>query len=149
MQALELPEQHDTLHGVKAPVETIRVFGHDRQAELIALSYQLGRMHHALLLEGPLGIGKASFAFQLAQHLVAVLADAAAELDGNGAQQAHAVDGIFVETKIAVVEAATVVLRRCRALAESDAQSQIGKFTHLLRQGTRCGVVGRYLYQLF
>lgn len=71
MQALELPEQHDTLHGVKAPVETIRVFGHDRQAELIALSYQLGRMHHALLLEGPLGIGKASFAFQLAQHLVA------------------------------------------------------------------------------
>jgi DNA polymerase III subunit delta' len=69
--ALELPEQHDTLHGVKAPVECAQLFGHDRQAALIAQSYRLGRLHHALLLEGLPGIGKASFAFQLAQHLIA------------------------------------------------------------------------------
>jgi DNA polymerase III subunit delta' len=69
--ALDLPEQHDTLHGVKAPVETTMLFGHERQAALIAQSYRLGRLHHALLLEGPPGIGKASFAFQLAQHLIA------------------------------------------------------------------------------
>jgi DNA polymerase III subunit delta' len=71
VQALDPPEQHDTLHGVRAPVETAVLRGHDRQAELIAQAYRLGRMHHALLLEGPPGIGKASFAFQLAQHLIA------------------------------------------------------------------------------
>jgi DNA polymerase III subunit delta' len=71
VQALDLPEQHDTLHGIKAPVETAELFGHDRQSQLIAQSYHLGRMHHAFLLEGPHGIGKASFAFHLAQHLIA------------------------------------------------------------------------------
>jgi DNA polymerase III subunit delta' len=71
VQALDLPELHDTLHGVKAPVETAVLHGHDRQAELIAQAYRHGRMHHALLLEGSPGIGKASFAFQLAQHLIA------------------------------------------------------------------------------
>jgi DNA polymerase III subunit delta' len=71
MQALDLPEQHDTLHGVKTPVETENLYGHDRQKELISRGYRLGRMHHALLLEGPPGIGKASFAFQVAQHLIA------------------------------------------------------------------------------
>ncbi len=71
MQALDLPEQHDTLHGIKAPVEAAAIYGHERQAGLISRAYQQGRMHHALLLEGPAGIGKASFAFQLAQHLIA------------------------------------------------------------------------------
>jgi DNA polymerase III subunit delta' len=71
VQALEPPEQHDTLHGVKAPVETANLFGHERQAAHIALAYRQGRLHHALLFEGMAGIGKASFAFQLAQHLVA------------------------------------------------------------------------------
>ena len=71
MQALDLPEQHDTLHGVTAPVETDVIFGHETQEAHIALAYSQGRLHHALLLEGPQGIGKASFAFQLAQHLMA------------------------------------------------------------------------------
>jgi DNA polymerase III subunit delta' len=71
VQALDLPEQHDTLHGVNAPVETARLFGHETQAAHIAQAYGQGRLHHALLQEGPAGIGKASFAFQLAQHLIA------------------------------------------------------------------------------
>jgi DNA polymerase III subunit delta' len=71
VQALDVPEEHDTLHGVTAPVETAHLYGHDRQAKLIAQAYRLGRMHHALLLGGPPGIGKASFALQLAQHLIA------------------------------------------------------------------------------
>jgi DNA polymerase III subunit delta' len=71
MQALDLPEQHDTLHGVNAPVVTAILYGHDKQKELISQAYRQGRMHHALLLEGPPGVGKASFGFQLAQHLIA------------------------------------------------------------------------------
>ena len=71
MQALDLPEQHDTLHGVKAPVETVALCGHGIQTARIAQAYRQGRLHHALLLEGPQGVGKASFAFQLAQHLIA------------------------------------------------------------------------------
>ena len=29
VQALDLPEQHDTLHGIKAPVECAALFGHE------------------------------------------------------------------------------------------------------------------------
>ena len=71
MPALDLPEQHDTLHGINAPVETAQLFGHATQAAHIAQAYGQGRLHHALLLEGHAGIGKASLAFQLAQHLIA------------------------------------------------------------------------------
>lgn len=71
MPALDLPEQHDTLHGIKAPVECGRLSGHETQAAHVAQAYRKGRLHHALLLEGPQGVGKASFAFQLAQHLIA------------------------------------------------------------------------------
>ena len=68
--AEDAPEQHDTLHGVPAPVYAAALFGHDRQAAFLANAYQSGRLHHALLFEGPAGIGKASLAFQLAQHLI-------------------------------------------------------------------------------
>ena len=71
MAEFEGAEQHDTLPGVRAPVSTSSVFGHEKRAALLASSYQTGRLHHALMFEGPVGIGKASLAFLLAQHLIA------------------------------------------------------------------------------
>jgi DNA polymerase III subunit delta' len=70
MSALEPPEQHDTLPGIAAPVLARRIFGHDEQLSFLAQSYQSGRLHHALLFEGPVGVGKATAAFLLAQHLI-------------------------------------------------------------------------------
>jgi DNA polymerase-3 subunit delta' len=51
-----------------------RIFGHDAAAEALLAAAATGRMHHAWLLVGPQGIGKASFAFAAARRL---LADAA------------------------------------------------------------------------
>jgi DNA polymerase III subunit delta' len=70
MFALEPPEQHDTLPGIPAPVLTRQLFGQDKQLSFLAQSHKSGRLHHALLFEGPSGVGKATAAFQLAQHLL-------------------------------------------------------------------------------
>jgi DNA polymerase-3 subunit delta' len=51
-----------------------RIYGHDAAADALIAAAAAGRMHHAWLLVGPQGIGKASFAFAVARRL---LADAA------------------------------------------------------------------------
>jgi DNA polymerase III subunit delta' len=71
MSAPEPPEQHDTLPGIPAPVLTRQLFGQDDPLSFLAKSHKSGRLHHALLFEGPSGVGKATAAFHLAQHLLA------------------------------------------------------------------------------
>jgi len=59
-----------------------RIFGHDAATEALLAAAATGRMHHAWLLVGPQGIGKASFAFAAARRL---LADAAGpEIEAPG-----------------------------------------------------------------
>lgn len=48
-----------------------RLIGQDGQAEAILSAARSGRMHHAWLLTGPEGVGKASFALQVAKRLLA------------------------------------------------------------------------------
>ncbi|TGQ56108.1 DNA polymerase III subunit delta' [Mesorhizobium sp. M1C.F.Ca.ET.193.01.1.1] len=64
------PEQHDTLDGVPEPSETPRLIGHAQAAGMLAAAYRSGKLPHALILAGPLGIGKATLAFHLAYHLL-------------------------------------------------------------------------------
>lgn len=64
------PEQYDSIPGVPEPRENPLLFGHREAADLLASAYRGGRLHHALLLSGPHGIGKATFAFHLAHHLL-------------------------------------------------------------------------------
>jgi DNA polymerase-3 subunit delta' len=64
------PEQHDTLDGVPEPSETPRLVGHAQVAAMLAAAYRTGKLPHALILAGPLGIGKATLAFHLAHHLL-------------------------------------------------------------------------------
>jgi DNA polymerase-3 subunit delta' len=64
------PEQYDSIPGVPEPSENPRLVGHLEEAGLLAGAYRTGRLHHAILLAGPLGIGKATLAFRLAHHLL-------------------------------------------------------------------------------
>lgn len=65
------PEQFDTIPGIPEPAENPFLAGHDEAAAQVARAYRAGKLHHALLVSGPSGIGKATFAFHIAQHLVA------------------------------------------------------------------------------
>lgn len=67
---LNPPQAYDSIDGVPAPSANDFLTGHDENAEFLVQTYQSGRMHHALLLEGEQGIGKASFAFHLAGHIL-------------------------------------------------------------------------------
>lgn len=64
------PEQHDTLDGVPEPSENPNLVGHGNVASMIADAYRAGKLPHALLVSGPLGVGKATLAFHLAYHLL-------------------------------------------------------------------------------
>ena len=64
------PEQHDTLDGVPEPSETPRLVGHAQAADMLVGAYRAGKFPHALILSGPPGIGKATFAFHLTHHLL-------------------------------------------------------------------------------
>jgi DNA polymerase-3 subunit delta' len=64
------PEQFDSLADAPEPSENPHLFGHAEAVDLIASAYRSGKLHHALLLTGPKGIGKATFAFHLAHHLL-------------------------------------------------------------------------------
>jgi len=64
------PERHDTLEGIPDPAETTVLFGHTAAAAAVAEAYRSRRLHHALLLSGPQGIGKATLAFHIARYLL-------------------------------------------------------------------------------
>jgi DNA polymerase III subunit delta' len=59
------------LDGAIAPQENTRLFGHSGAQAFLAESYASGKGHHALLLEGPEGVGKATLAFRFANHILA------------------------------------------------------------------------------
>ncbi len=63
------PERHDTLENVPEPSEHPHLFGHGEAANKLAAAYRAGRLHHAIVIAGPAGIGKATLAFRLAYHL--------------------------------------------------------------------------------
>ncbi len=58
------------LDGAIAPMENTRLFGHEEAEAFLAQSYRSGKGHHAILIEGPEGIGKATLAFRFANHVM-------------------------------------------------------------------------------
>lgn len=64
------PEQHDTLDGVPEPAENPALVGHAAAADMLVSAYKAGKLPHAIILSGPQGIGKATFAFHLAHYLL-------------------------------------------------------------------------------
>ncbi|MGO4621306.1 DNA polymerase III subunit delta' [Ensifer sp. 2YAB10] len=65
-----MSERAGVLDGAIAPAENNRLFGHEQAEAFLAQSYRSGKGHHAILIEGPEGIGKATLAFRLAHHIL-------------------------------------------------------------------------------
>jgi DNA polymerase-3 subunit delta' len=66
----ELPEA-DRLEGFPHPRETATLYGHEAAEAALAQAFAGERLHHAWLLAGRQGIGKATLAYRLARHLLA------------------------------------------------------------------------------
>lgn len=76
------PVEADCIEGAPHPREALHLYGHeDAEAEALA-AFAGGRMHHAWLLTGPRGIGKATLAWRMARFLIS-----------GAAEQEH--DGLF------------------------------------------------------
>lgn len=58
------------LDGAVHPAEQTKLFGHAAAEDFLARSYRSGKGHHAILIEGPEGIGKATLAFRFANHVL-------------------------------------------------------------------------------
>jgi DNA polymerase III subunit delta' len=65
-----LPEP-DRLEGAPHPRETGTLFGHADQETAFLQAFTSGRLHHAWMLTGPKGVGKATLAWRLARFLLA------------------------------------------------------------------------------
>jgi DNA polymerase-3 subunit delta' len=59
------------LDGARHPAETLALYGHDAALGFLGRAYKSGKSHHAILIEGPEGIGKATLAFRFANHVLA------------------------------------------------------------------------------
>ena len=80
--AMDFPSP-DLIEGIPLPRENNQLFGH-RAAEATLLdAYQQGRMHHAWLVCGEEGIGKATLAFRMARFILAN-PDPASVIDAAG-----------------------------------------------------------------
>lgn len=58
------------LDGAVAPAANTHLVGHEAALDFLARSYRTGKSHHAVLIEGPEGIGKATLAFRFANYVL-------------------------------------------------------------------------------
>ncbi len=65
-------DEPDRLEGFSAPREVDRLFGHEAALNEFADALRSGRLHHAWLLVGPEGVGKATLAYHLAREVLAL-----------------------------------------------------------------------------
>jgi DNA polymerase III subunit delta' len=65
-----LPEP-DRLEGAPHPRETQVLFGHSGPEAELLRSFSTGKLHHAWMLTGPKGVGKATFAWRASRFLLA------------------------------------------------------------------------------
>ena len=67
----ETSDEPDRLPIAPHPREMLELIGHEAQERAFLEAVSSGRMHHAWLLGGPEGIGKASFAYRAARFMLA------------------------------------------------------------------------------
>jgi DNA polymerase-3 subunit delta' len=62
----EAPPEANRLEPFPHPRETATVFGHDAAERRFLDAWATGRLHHAWMIRGPQGVGKATFAYRIA-----------------------------------------------------------------------------------
>ncbi len=72
--AVPLPEP-DRVEGAPHPRETVRLYGQGDAEAAFLTAFNAGRMHHAWMLTGAEGLGKATLAWRIARFLLAAPAD--------------------------------------------------------------------------
>ena len=65
-----LPEA-DRIEGAPHPRETLHLYGQELASSSFLSAYNAGRLHHAWLMAGPRGVGKATLAWKIARFLLA------------------------------------------------------------------------------
>ncbi|MFN3262030.1 MAG: DNA polymerase III subunit delta' [Pikeienuella sp.] len=65
------PEEADRVGDLPHPRETLRLFGQEAAEEAFLAAWGGGRLHHAWLLAGPRGVGKATLAYRIARARLA------------------------------------------------------------------------------
>jgi len=65
-----MADRPDMLDGAIPPEANTTLFGHSSAEHFLAESYRNNHLHHAILIEGPEGIGKATLAFRFANHVI-------------------------------------------------------------------------------
>ncbi len=75
MRAVEVPEsdlipEADRVEGAPHPRETETLIGHPEAEQAFLDAFNSGRLHHGWLISGPQGVGKATFAWQIAKFLL-------------------------------------------------------------------------------
>ena len=75
LQSEDAQPELDRLDGFPHPRETTALFGQSAAEEALLGAFADGRVHHAWLLCGPAGIGKATLAYRFAKHALAKQAE--------------------------------------------------------------------------
>lgn len=68
---VEVAPEADRLDGFPHPRAAPAVFGHRAAEDVLSTAVGSGRLHHAWLVTGPAGIGKATLAYRFAKYLLA------------------------------------------------------------------------------
>ena len=101
------PPEPDRIAGAPHPRETQTLFGQTAAEAAFLAAHASGRLHHAWLITGPRGVGKATLAWRIARFLLAEEIAADAGLFG-AAEPANSLD----------IDADTPIARRITALSE-------------------------------
>lgn len=67
----DTPPQPERLNGAPHPRDTVRLIGQDGAQSAFVEAFNTGKLHHAWMLTGPRGVGKATLAWRIARFLLA------------------------------------------------------------------------------
>lgn len=82
-EPVDYPEEPDRAPGCASPRETYDLYGHEAGEHLFDRAFQSGHLHHAWLLAGPRGIGKATLAYRMARRVLGARTDTARGILGS------------------------------------------------------------------
>ncbi len=91
----DFPAPPDQMPGIVLPRENLRLFGHQAGERVLLAAYRSGRMHHAWLITGTEGIGKATLAFRIARFILANPDPSQDSVTAAGDLDIHAPQGLI------------------------------------------------------